>query len=89
MSNAIKLRELDRGPNGKLSASLERNARPFVLFSHVNPDGSPGGRLVVLVDEIPVMLDVLRSASQIANSKHRTVSAADVQRQLEEDRKLF
>ena len=89
MSGTVQLREIDRGVKGKLTATLERASKAFVLFSHLNADGSPGGRLVVLVDEIPTMLDVLRSASQIANAKHRTVSAVDVAAQLAEDKRLF
>ena len=88
MSAAVKLREIDRGANGKLSATLEHtSSRSFVLFSHAKPDGSAGGRLVVLLEEIPVLLDVLRSAQQLASGKHRTVRASA--EELELDRKLF
>lgn len=87
MSGAVQLREIDRGAKGKLKATLERKSQAFVLFEHKNPDGSPGGRLVVLVEEIPTMLDVLRSASQLASPKHRTIRATP--EELELDRKLF
>jgi len=87
MSGAVRLREIDRGAHGTLSATLERTSKPFVLFSHSKPDGSAGGRLVVLLEEIPALLEVLRSAQQLASGKHRTVRAT--QEELELDRKLF
>lgn len=90
MSGDVQLREIDRGANGKLRAVLRREPKKFVLFEHMNPDGTKGGRLVVQIDEIPVMLDVLRSAQHLANAKpaqHRTVRATV--EELETDRKLF
>jgi hypothetical protein len=89
VSAAIKLRDIDRPGKGTLGSTLELKPKPFVLFTHVNLDGSAGGRLVVLLSEIPTMLDILRSAQQLASAKHRTVSASEVERQLEEDRRLF
>jgi hypothetical protein len=90
MSHAITIRELDRGQRGKLVCTLQREPQPYLLAQHVNADGSPGGRLVVLIDEVPTMLDVLRSAQQLANPQHRTVRAREeIERQIAEDSRLF
>ncbi|MEO7037655.1 MAG: hypothetical protein ABI548_27100 [Polyangiaceae bacterium] len=94
MSGDVQLREIDRGARGKLVCTVHREPKPFIRFQHINPDGTLGGRLVALLDEVPRLLDVLRSGQDILSPsrhpQHRTVRASDeIARQLEEDRRLF
>jgi hypothetical protein len=85
----VQIREIDRGKHGKLVASVVRGPRAHVSLQHVRLDGSLGGRAVLLVSEVPALLDVFRSGQQLANGKHRSVSAEALARQLDEDRRLF
>jgi hypothetical protein len=85
----VQIREIDRGRHGKLIASVVRGPRAHIILQHVRLDGTHGGRSVLLVSEVPALLDVLRSGQQLANGKHRSVSAEELARQLDEDRRLF
>jgi hypothetical protein len=90
MSGEVQIRRLDRGDRGELIVTLHREPKPYILYQHINPDGSLGGRLAVAIAEVPILLETLRSAQALAKPKHRTVTASEeIALQIDEDSRLF
>lgn len=85
----IVIGELDRQLRGSLKCTLNTDPT-YVAFHHIERDGREGGRLVVKIEELDVVIELLIKAKAIASGskpKHRTLSASEAERELE--RKLF
>ncbi|MET0793944.1 MAG: hypothetical protein ABW061_20660 [Polyangiaceae bacterium] len=93
----IVLGDIDRQLRGALKCTLNTDP-PYVAFRHAERDGREGGRLVVKLDEVDAVVALLTKAKAVAAgskpAQHRTVridarSRAQIEFELEEDRKLF
>jgi hypothetical protein len=93
----IVLGEIDRQLRGSLKCALHTDPA-FIAFRHVERDGREGGRLILKIDEIDTVMSLLTKAKSVASGKklatHRTIQAdqrsrAQIELELEEDRKLF
>ena len=93
----IVLGEIDRQLRGSLKCTLHTEPS-YLAFRHVERDGRDGGRLIVKLDEVDAVVALLTKAKALAagsrSAQHRTIrvdqrSRAQIDLELEEDRKLF
>ena len=93
----IVLGDIDRQLRGALKCTLNTDP-PYVSFRHAERDGREGGRLVVKLDEVDAVVALLTKAKALASgakpTQHRNIRAdersrAQIELELEEDRKLF
>ncbi|MEI9950606.1 MAG: hypothetical protein WDO74_16920 [Pseudomonadota bacterium] len=92
-----ELGDIDRQLRGALKCTLNTDP-PYVAFRHSERDGREGGRLVVKLEEVDAVVALLTKAKALATgtkpAQHRNVrvdqrSRAQIELELEEDRKLF
>ncbi len=96
MTKAVGVATIERPSGGEIHVKIEPNLHSggrMAVIAQVRRDGILGPRIALRPSECERVASALKTAAAMLCGggavNHRTVIAADVQRQLEEDRKLF